>query len=349
MFDVGHGQNGRDGISIRRRGRATTETIPAPTRTSCHPFEASRRLGTAIMSPTEHRDTREGFLFAGAAYLIWGFLPFYMKALAHVPAWEVVPHRILWSVPIAGLVVWWQGKAGALVKALSTPRTLAMAFLTASLISVNWGTYVWAISAGRALETALGYYINPLFSVFLAAALIGERLTRAQIFAIVLAASAVALLTWEAGGVPWVSIILTVSWGFYAYFKRTLPVDPTQGFLIEVTLLAVPSTAMVAWFEWQGTSHLVHTGMADTALLVGSGLATAIPLMLYATGAKLLRLSTIAVMQYSAPTMIFLIAVFVFHEPFGLSKLAAFGLIWTALVIYTWTLIAAARRKPAEA
>ena len=324
-------------------GRRAYDVPPAPAPSL--PLDVSFGSKRLFMSPSDHRDTREGFLFAGGAYFMWGFLPLYMKALAHVPAWEVVPHRILWSLPIAGLVVWWQGKAGALVKAATTPRTLAMAFLTASLISVNWGTYVWAIGAGRALETALGYYINPLFSVFLAAVLIGERLSRPQVFAIFLAALAVALLTWEAGGLPWVSIVLTVSWGFYAYFKRTLPVDPTQGFLLEVTLLALPSLAMFGWLEREGASHFLHTGATDALLLVGSGVVTAIPLMLYATGAKLLRLSTIAVMQYSAPTMIFLIAVFVFHEPFGATKLAAFALIWSALVIYTWTLIAAARHR----
>lgn len=298
------------------------------------------------MSGSEHRDTRDGFLFAGGAYFIWGFLPLYMKALAHVPAWEVVPHRVLWSLPIAVAAVAWQRRGGALIAALTTPRTLAMALLTATLISVNWGVYVWAIGAGRALETALGYYINPLFSVFLAAVLIGERLTRPQIFAVVLAALAVAILTWEAGGVPWVSIVLTVTWGFYAYFKRILSVEPTLGFLLEITLLTPIALAMYGWFEVHGASHFLAGSSSDTALLVGAGLVTAVPLMLYATGAKLLRLSTIAVMQYSAPTMIFLIAVFVFHEPFGAPKLAAFALIWTALVIYTWTLIAAARRTP---
>ncbi|MDK9694770.1 MAG: EamA family transporter RarD [Siculibacillus sp.] len=298
------------------------------------------------MSGSEHRDTREGFLYAGAAYFIWGFLPLYMKALAHVPAWEVVPHRVLWSLPIALLAVWWQGRGGALRTALTTPRTLAMALLTATLISVNWGIYVWAIGAGRALETALGYYVNPLFSVFLAAVLIGERLNRPQVFAIVLAALAVALLTWEAGGVPWVSIVLTVTWGFYAYFKRILSVEPTLGFLLEITLLTPIAVVMYVWFEVSAASHFLHTGATDTLLLAGAGLVTAVPLMLYATGAKLLRLSTIAVMQYSAPTMIFLIAVFVFDEPFGATKLVAFSLIWAALVIYTWTLIAAARRLP---
>lgn len=301
------------------------------------------------MSPIDNRDTKEGFLFAGGAYFIWGFLPLYMKALAHVPAWEIVPHRILWSLPIAGLVIWWRGLVPDIRAAFSNPRTLAMAALTASIITINWGVYVWAVVSGRALETALGYYINPLFSVFLAAVLLGEKLSRPQMFAILLAVLAVGILTWEAGGLPWVSIALTISWGFYAYFKKTLPVGPTQGFFLEILILAVPSLLVWGWFESNGTSHFVRTGSYDTLLLMGTGIVTAIPLILYANGAKLLRLSTIAVMQYSAPTMIFLIAVFVFKEPFGWQKLAAFALIWSALAIYTWSLVKAHRERAAVA
>ncbi len=297
------------------------------------------------MSPAENRDSKLGFIYAGASYFMWGFLPFYMKAVAHIPAWEVVPHRILWSVPITAFVIWWLGLTADIKAAIASPRTLAMAALTASIITVNWGIYVWAVGSGRALETALGYYINPLFSVFLAAVLIGERLNRPQMFAILLAVIAVAILTWDAGGLPWVSLGLTFSWGFYAYFKKTLPVGPTEGFFLEVLILAVPSLIMLSWFESQGSSHFIHTGWQDTALLMGSGLVTAIPLILYANGAKLLRLSTIAVMQYSAPTMIFLIAVFIFKEPFGMAKLTAFGFIWAALIIYTWSLIKAHRER----
>ncbi len=297
------------------------------------------------MSPAENRDSKLGFIYAGTSYFLWGFLPFYMKAVAHIPAWEVVPHRILWSVPITALVIWWLGLTADIKAAFSNPRTLAMAALTASIITVNWGIYVWAVGSGRALETALGYYINPLFSVFLAAVLIGERLNRPQMFAILLAVVAVAILTWDAGGLPWVSLGLTFSWGFYAYFKKTLPVGPTQGFFLEILVLTIPALLMLGWFESRGTSHFIHTGWQDTGLLMGSGLVTAIPLILYANGAKLLRLSTIAVMQYSAPTMIFLIAVFVFKEPFGMAKLTAFGFIWAALIIYTWSLIKAHRER----
>ncbi len=295
------------------------------------------------MSPLENRDTKEGFIYAGLAYFIWGFLPLYMKALAHVPAWEVVPHRILWSLPVAGAVVWFTGQGGALVATFKNPRMLAMAFLTAAIISFNWGVYVWAIGAGRAIETALGYYINPLFSVLLAAVVLGERLNTVQKFSIALAAVAVGILTYEAGGVPWVSMALTISWGFYAYLKKTLPIGPREGFFLEVLILALPSLAILMWLESRGGSHFIQGGWLDSVLLAGTGIVTAIPLMLYAMGAKGLRLATIAIMQYSAPTMIFLIAVFVFHEAFSVYKLAAFLIIWVALAIYTWSLIKAHR------
>jgi chloramphenicol-sensitive protein RarD len=296
-----------------------------------------------IMSPAENRDTKEGFLFAGAAYFIWGFLPLYMKLLSHIPALEIVPHRILWSLPVSAVIVWAAGLMPKLWAAFKSPRTLALAALTASIVSFNWFVYVWAINAGQTLQAALGYYINPLFSVFLAGVLVGERLTRVQQMAIGLAAAAVALLTWEAGGLPFVVLALCISWGFYAYFKKTLPVGPTEGFCLEIILLSLPSALMWVWFEGQGRSSFGHTGWGDMLTLMGTGLLTAIPLTLYANGAKRLTLTTIALMQYTAPTMIFLIAVFVFKEPFSSTKLAAFGLIWTALAIYSWTLF---RRSP---
>ncbi|MDP3526553.1 MAG: EamA family transporter, partial [Hoeflea sp.] len=163
-------------------------------------------------------DTGRGFAFALVAYLLWGFLPFYMKAVAHIPAVEVVAHRVVWSVPIAAVVLILLGRTNDIRIALRTPRSLMMGMLTASIITVNWGIYVWSIGADRTVEAALGYYINPLFSVFLAAVLLKERLDGQQKIAIALAVAAVALLAWESGGVPWVSLSLAGTWGFYAYF-----------------------------------------------------------------------------------------------------------------------------------
>ncbi len=301
-------------------------------------------------------DSPRGFAFALTAYVLWGFLPFFMKAVAHIPASEVVAHRIIWSVPLAGLVLIWLGRTSEIKVALHSPRMIAMATLTATLITINWGIYVWAIGAGRAIETALGYYINPLFSIFLGAVLLKEKLDRAQIAAIVLAAVAVAILAFDAGGLPWVSLSLCMSWGFYAFCRKALPIGPNQGFFLEVLILSVPAIGYVIWLESTGQGHFGDTGMADVLWLLSCGLVTAIPLMIYANGAKLLRLSTIGIMQYIAPTMIFIIAVFAFGEPFGTTKLIAFVFIWAALFIYSGSMLhsararrmAAAELKPAE-
>lgn len=294
-------------------------------------------------------DTPRGFAFALTAYLLWGFLPIYMKAVGHIPALEVVAHRVVWSVPIAAVVLILLGRTQDVRAALKSPRTLGMAFVTAALITVNWCIYVWSIAAGRAVETALGYYINPLFSVLLGAVLLKESLDGRQKTAIALAFAAVGLLALESGGLPWVSVGLALSWGFYALCKKSLPIGPNQGFFLEVLMLTPPALAFIAYSEINGTGHFGDTGMRDILLLMGCGVVTAVPLMIYANGAKLLRLSTIGLMQYIAPTIIFIIAVFVFKEPFGTYKLAAFVLIWIALAIYTSSLLRSRRARQAAA
>ena len=295
----------------------------------------------------KNEDSLGGFFFALGAYLLWGFLPVYMKAVAHISPAEVIAHRVVWSLPIAGLVLVVTRQTGDLKIALGSPRTLALACMTAALITVNWGIYVWSIGAGRALDTALGYYINPLFSILLGAILLKERMSGAQKVAVGLAIAAVAVLTYEAGGLPWVSLGLTISWGFYALFRKTLPVGPNQGFFLEVLILALPAIGYIVYLQTTGQGHFMTGSQPayDTALLMGCGLVTAVPLMLYANGAKLLRLSTIGIMQYIAPTMIFVFAVFVFGEPFGTAQMIAFPLIWMALVVYTGSMIRQARAK----
>ena len=291
-----------------------------------------------MAAAAQSEDTAAGFAFALAAYVLWGFLPLYLKLLSHLPAAEVVAHRILWSVPVAFAVLLALGRTGDLRAALAAPRMVAMAAVTAALISVNWGIYVWAIAADRALDAALGYYINPLFSVALGALLLGERLGRLQMAAIALAAAAVLVLVLAAGVVPWAGLALTVSFGLYAFFKRRLPIGPNQGFLLEVLILLPPAAGYIAWTEWTGRGALGAADAGGLALLVGAGVVTAVPLMLYANGARRLRLSTIAMLQYIAPTMILLIAVFVFGEPFGPARAVAFPMIWAALALYTLSL-----------
>lgn len=300
---------------------------------------------TQPSTPTTSADAARGFYHALMAYGFWGFLPLYMKAVAHISPLEVVAHRILWSVPVAGLILLAMRRTADIRAAFAQPRTLLMAALTASVITLNWTIYVWAIGAERTVETALGYYFNPLVSMALGAILLGERFNRYQLVAIALAVVAVAVLTIASGGLPWVSLVLAFSFAAYGYLRKTLPVGPSQGFFLEVLILSVPSLGYLVWLWMQGDNSFAFDRPLDDLLLILAGPVTAIPLILYASGAKLLRLSTIGIMQYIAPTIIAIIGVAVFGEPFGPARIAAFVLIWIALALYTWSMFYA--RSPA--
>ena len=294
----------------------------------------------------QNEDTPQGLAFAVTAYVLWGFLPLYMKLMSHISPAEIVAHRVIWSVPIAGALLVALGRTDSIKQALTTPKMLLMGCVTAALISLNWGIYVWAVTSGHALDAALGYYINPLFSVFLGAVLLGERLNKLQLVAIALAAAAVVVLTVDSGSLPWAAIGMLLTWGIYAFCKKSLPIGPNQGFLLEVLILTPPA---LAYLLWLGPGNTFASTSSNTWLLLGCGVVTAIPLLIYANGAKLLRLSTIAVLQYIAPTMIFLIGVFVFNEPFGQARMIAFPMIWAALVLYSIALFRDLRSKRARA
>lgn len=291
-------------------------------------------------------DTLPGFFYALTAYLLWGALPLYLKMVAHIPPLEIVAHRVLWSLPIAGGVLLLSGRMSGIAGLVRQPRKVGMATIMAGLVTFNWLTYIYAISSGHTLQAALGYYINPLISIVIAAIFLGERINRLQMVAVAAAVVAVAILAWDAGGLPWISLTLAFSWGFYAFFKKSLPLEPNQGFFLEVMILALPALLYALWLEFTGAGHFVGgNGGSDIWLLMFSGVATAVPLMIYANGAKLLRLSTIAIMQYIAPTCVFLMAVFLFKEPFGTAKLVAFCFIWASLVIYTVSILARGRGR----
>jgi len=298
------------------------------------------RVAEAETPRPKSEDTRAGFFYALSAFLLWGFLPLYMKAIASISATEIIAHRVLWSLPIAALILWWLGRTADIGPTLKSPRRLGTLMLTATIISLNWGIYVWAISVERTLETALGYYINPLITVAMGALFLGDRFTRAQMLALAIATFAVLLLTLRGGFFPWVSLVLAFSFATYAFLRKTVDVGPTQGFLIEVMLLSPFALAYVIWLEATGEGSFFNDSW-HVMMLSGCGVVTAIPLILYSYGAKGLKLSTIGLMQYIAPTMIFIIGIFVFHEPFGFWQAVTFAMIWLALSIYT---ISALRR-----
>lgn len=283
-----------------------------------------------------NEDSPAGLGLALAVYLLWGALPLYLKMVSHIPPLEVVAHRVVWSLPIAAAALLLRGRLGEVRGLIRQPRKSGLALITAALVTVNWLVYVYAIGAGHTVDAALGYYINPLISVVIAAVVLKEELRPAQVVAIGLAVVAVAILAWDAGGLPWISLTLATTWGFYALFRKTLPLGPNQGFFLEVLILTLPALGYIVYLEAVGEGHFVaRAGLHDPWLLAFAGVATAVPLMIYANAAKLLKLSTIGIMQYIAPSFVFLIAVFVFREPFGTTKLVAFCFIWAALVVYS--------------
>ncbi|RFC66548.1 EamA family transporter RarD [Fulvimarina endophytica] len=287
--------------------------------------------------PTE---TRRGLLLAISAYGLWGIvLPFYMKALDHVSPVEIVAHRIIWALPFAAILLMYQGRFARTVRYLADMRTTALALLTAALISINWGVYVYAIVAGQTVDAALGYYINPLLNVLLAALVLKERPSRLQAIAVGLATVGVAIMTVKAGGLPWISLVLACTFGSYGLVRKMVKVDASEGFFLEVVLLT--PFAVAALF----IVPVSHFGVIpyETVMLMGAGPLTAVPLILFAAGARLLNFATVGILQYLVPTCLFLIAVFIFGEPFSVWQLVAFAFIWTALGLYTVTLLRQAR------
>lgn len=287
----------------------------------------------------------QGFLYALGAYLIWGLIvPVYMKQLSHVPPLEIVAHRIVWALPFTLLIIWWRGLFGAVARVFRTPRHLAVLVLTAAIISVNLGVYAYAIVSGHAIDAALGYYINPLVNVCLGAFFLGERPTKAQGVAIALACFAVVILTVQAGGLPWVALVLSLSFGTYGLLRKVVPVGPIEGFFVELLILAVPAVALLLVLAGRQPSQF--TADPSTAMmLVIFGPLVAIPMILFTLGAKLLDYSTIGILQYFSPTMLFLTAVFLFGEPFSSWQLVAFALIWSAVAIYVGSILLERRAK----
>lgn len=297
------------------------------------------------VQPTQEETSRAGFFFALSAFLIWGCLALFWKATSHVDAVEVTAHRVIWSLPVAGVILWFMGRTNDILPTLQSPRKVAVLFFTSLLISFNWGIFIWAISVDRTLETAMAYYINPLMSVAMGGVFLRERFNRLQLVAILLALAAVIMLTVMQGAFPWISLSLALTFALYGLIRKTIDVGPAQGFLIEVLLIYPIALVYLIWLFVSGGLTFANTGNFDILLLICAGPATAIPLILYASGAKRLRLSTIGMMQYIAPTMIFLIGIFIFKEELKQPQIIAFILIWLALALYTWSLFSSSRKQ----
>ncbi|QPC44404.1 EamA family transporter RarD [Kaustia mangrovi] len=295
-------------------------------------------------------ETRKGVLFALGAYLVWGFSASYFRFTEGIDPAEVLAHRIVWAVPFAALVLVALRRTGDIPRAFSNGRIVATLSLTAALAGTNWGVFIWAVTHGHMLETSLGYYINPLVSVVIGCVLLSERLTRVQMVAVGIAAIAVTLQTVMLGVVPWVAFTLAISFAIYGYIRKTVAIGPAQGFFVESLLLSPLAIAYIVYAESEGTGRFFSEGTV-TAMLLGAAVLTATPLMLFAAGARRLKLSTIGLMQYLAPSLVFLSAIFFFGEPLEPARLLTFVLIWMALALFSWSAVRqdrAARRALRE-
>lgn len=276
-------------------------------------------------------ERRKGLLYGVLAYTLWGSVAAYWKLLAHIKPVELLAHRALWGLLAFAVLVLLTGQLRAVGAAFRDTRVLLTMALSAALLAINWGIFVWATLSGHLLEASLGYFITPLISVGLGTLLLRERLSRMQWLAIALATIGVAFLTWRAGRVPWVALVLAASFGLYGLVRKTAKVDAIVGSTVETLVLAPLAIGYLAltpgaWGE---------AGVSTQLLLVGTGIITAIPLVLFTSSARRLPLSTVGFLQYLSPTGQFLLATLAYREPVSLERLGAFVVIWAGLACFS--------------
>lgn len=302
-----------------------------------------------------HALDRRGLAMAVGAFLLWGVMPLWWHLLKSVPSLQIVLHRIVWSAILVGAFLCWQQGRGWMRDALATPRVWWMLALSGLLIGFNWGLYIWAVNAGHVVETSLGYFINPLLNVLLGVVFLRERLGRVQWLSVAIATVGVLWLTLRFGQLPWIALLLAGSFALYGFIRKLAHVASIPGLGIEGAYLLLPSIALLAWSETHGQGGFFATqadggyGALMVALLIVSGALTALPLVGFAYAVRRVPLSVVGLLQYIAPTMQFLIGVFVFHEAFDRDRAIGFACIWIALAIFAIDGALRARRANARA
>ena len=286
------------------------------------------------MSAAHERESLRGILLALVAYATWGMFPLFFRLLEDASAWEVVAHRALWSLPVALLVVAATGRLTGARAMLRNGAQMRVMTASALLLFLNWAMFVWGVNAERTVEVSLGYYINPLINVLLGFLLLGERFSRAQTLAIALAALAVGWLTVAAGVFPWLALLLGGTFSVYGYLRKTMRADSLTGYFGETLVMLPVALALPGALAFMGLPLRFGHDAGLTGLLILSGPVTAVVLLIFAAAARRIRYSTMGLLQYLTPTMHFLIAVFLFGEPFTAHHAVAFTLIWLALAIY---------------
>lgn len=281
----------------------------------------------------------QGIIYSLSAYAIWGILPIYWKSIKDVAAFEILANRILWCVVFVVILLQGTGRwAGFLTetRGIFANKKKMLALLGAGLtITLNWGIFIWAVSAGHIIETSMGYYINPLVSVLLGVFCLGERLDNWIKFSVLLAAVGVGSMVWSLGVFPWISVSLALSFAFYGLIKKTLAVETMTGIILETLIVSPLALAYLYYLAGQGSASWQHCSPSTLLLLAGAGVVTAIPLILFTAGAKLLPLSIVGFLQYISPTITLLIGIFIYGEKFTPSHLFSFGWIWAGLLVFS--------------
>ncbi|MBK8907481.1 MAG: EamA family transporter RarD [Rhodospirillales bacterium] len=290
------------------------------------------------------RSVTGGVFLALGAFGMWGVFPVYFKAVASVPAAEVLCHRIVWSALFGAILITALGQWPAVAEALARRRIVLTLAASAIVVSCNWVVFIWAVAHDHVLESSLGYYISPLVNVLLGTIVLHERLDRLQWIAVAIAAAGVLYQTIALGTLPWISLALAVSWGLYGLIRKVVEVEALPGLFIETLILTPFALAWLGWLAAHGSGAFGAGGAYMDVLLALSGVLTAMPLILFVAGARRLPLTTLGLLQYTVPTLHFLMAVVVFKEPFGPERLVTFACIWLGLALYstaTW------RHRPA--
>ncbi len=281
-------------------------------------------------------ETRKGVFFALSAYTFWGIAPIYFKALDTVPAYEILSHRVIWSSVLLLFIVLLFGYGKRFIHALSSPKTLLYLTLSAILIGINWFVFIWSVGQERMLEASLGYFINPLVNVFLGMLFLQERLRKNQYIAVVLAFVAVLIQLISFGSLPWIALVLAFSFGCYGLIRKKVKVDAITGLLLETLVLLPIAFTYLFFFAHSASADFSANSLSLNILLLSAGAITTIPLLFFAGAASRLKLSTLGFFQYIGPSLMFTLAVVVYHEPLSAESLLTFGFIWAALVVFSW-------------
>lgn len=286
------------------------------------------------MSSSDSANQKQGLIYAVLAYTIWGLFPLYWRPVMDINVWQIVAHRVVWSAVFLAILLVWRGEWWQVIKAFQTKKTLVVFAISSVLLSSNWLIYIWAVTHGHIVDASLGYFINPLVNVFLGWVFFKERLSTVQYLALILATIGVLWLTYLSGSFPWVAISLALTFGIYGLMRKIAPLGALSGLALETFLLVPFALGFLLFAASDGTLEFTNLSTLAILVLVGSGIATSVPLLMFAAGARRVSLATMGMIQYISPTLLFLSGLYIFHEAFNPTRFVGFLWVWAGVLLY---------------